>query len=151
MYSTIHAQDQAYTYDPVGNITQMVDDSAICTGKIATYTYDDLYRLTQAAIHATAPMQVSYTQTFTYDPIGNLLTSSTASGTYAYTGNQGTNYANPHAVTSIGSTAYTYDHNGNQLTKGSTLANTWNYNNLLTQSRTTTATTHTLMTRQDRG
>ncbi len=44
------------------------------------------------------------------------------------------NYTNPHAVTSISSTTLTYDNNGNELTKGSSLANTWDYDNRLTQT-----------------
>ena len=35
-------QDIAYTYDNVGNITQIVDESETYTKKIADYTYDDL-------------------------------------------------------------------------------------------------------------
>lgn len=43
-------QDLAYTYDNVGNITQIVDESETYTKKQAVYEYDDLYRLTSAEI-----------------------------------------------------------------------------------------------------
>ena len=42
----------------------------------------------------------------------------------------GTNYANPHAVTSVGGTTYTYDNNGNVTAIGS-LDYTWDWRNRL--------------------
>jgi RHS repeat-associated protein len=132
--SSSHAQDLAYTYDAVGNITQIIDASSTSTSKTANYTYDDLYRLTQAAITSVASGQSTYTKNYTYNAIGDITAGD--SGTYTYAGNTGTSYANPHAVTatSTGSVSYTYDNNGNELTKGSSLTNTWDYNNRLTQS-----------------
>ena len=133
--SSSHAQDLAYTYDAVGNITQIIDASSTSTSKTANYTYDDLYRLTQAAITSVAGGQSTYTENYTYDAIGDIA-SKTGVGNYTYAGNTGVLYANPHAVTSTstGSVSYTYDNNGNQLTKGSSLTNTWDYNNRITQS-----------------
>ncbi|MEK7539140.1 MAG: SpvB/TcaC N-terminal domain-containing protein [Patescibacteria group bacterium] len=128
---SLHLQDLTYTYDAVGNILQIVDASATDTSKTAHYIYDDLDRLMEAVITNVAPGQNAYTQTYTYNAIGNLLTKSDFSGIYIY---GGTNYANPHAVTSIGSTPLTYDRNGNELTKGSDLTNTWDYNNRLSQA-----------------
>jgi RHS repeat-associated protein len=46
----------------------------------------------------------------------------------------GTRKENPHAVTSIGAVALTYDNNGNMLTKGTSYTNTWDYNNRITQT-----------------
>ena len=113
--ASAHAQDLSYTYDAVGNITQIVDASSTDTAKTANYTYDDLYRLTQAAITNVASGQTAYTENYSYNAIGDL-TSKTGPGSYTYGGNTGTNYANPDAPTAIGSNTYTYDNNGNLLT-----------------------------------
>jgi RHS repeat-associated protein len=150
-----HAQDLSYTYDAIGNITQIIDASNTDTSKTANYTYDDLNRLTQATITNVAVDQQPYTQAFTYDAIGNILTRTETNGadapityTYIYNGNIGTSYANPHAVTSINdgtnTILYTYDNNGNELTKGTdkimSLTNTWDYNNRLITADTGTNT-----------
>jgi RHS repeat-associated protein len=71
--------------------------------------------------------------TYTYDAVGNI-TSKSDQGTYDYEGDQGGSYANPHAVTSIGGTDFTYDNNGNMLTVTGGLSNTWNYKNQLAQA-----------------
>ncbi len=131
--ASLHIQNLAYAYDNVGNITQIIDASATDTSKTANYIYDDLYRLTQASVTNVASGQNEYLQTYTYNAIGDILTKSDISGTYSYAGNSGSSYANPHAATSIGETTLTYDNNGNQLTKGSDLINTWDYNNRLSQ------------------
>src|SRR5258708_7654511 len=136
-----HAQDLSYTYDNVGNITQIVDASATDTSKTANYGYDDLYRLTSSTITGVAAGQLPYTENYTYNAIGNILTKTGQMGTYAYDGNTGVNYANPHAATSIGSSALTYDNNGNMLTKSGALpwystGGTWNNRKKLTIDRT---------------
>ena len=128
-----HAQDLSYTYDPVGNITQIIDASNTDTKKTITYGYDDLNRLNSASATNVASGQTAYSTSYTYNAIGDLLTKSDASGTYAYAGNTGSSYANPDAPTSIGSETLTYDNNGNELTNGAGLTNTWDYNNQLTK------------------
>ena len=65
------------------------------------------------------------------------ITQATTLGTYTYAG---TNLANPHAPTAIGSTTQTYDNNGNLL-MGTGFTNTWNYRNELWKSATGTAST----------
>lgn len=123
-------QDLTYTYDAVGNITQIVDVSGTATAKTTAFGYDDLHRLTSAtATNATSTSPGNYTHTYAYDAIGNI-TSMTGVGTYLY---QGTNYANPHAATSINGVTQTYDNNGN-LTNDGTWTQAWNYRNELTQS-----------------
>ncbi len=118
-------QDLNYTYDPVGNITKIIDSSMVSTAKTVDYVYDDLHRLTSA--NATNAINgQNYYQGFSYNSIGNILSNPLGAFTYA-----GTNYANPHAATSIAGVPYTYDNNGNLLTNG-TLTNTWNYKNQLT-------------------
>jgi RHS repeat-associated protein len=129
---TNNLQNLTYTYDALGNVTRIVDASATSSAKTVDYGYDDLSRLTSATATNVASGQSTYSQTFAYDAIGNL--TSGPAGTYLYAGNQGSSYANPHAATSVGGTTLTYDENGNLLTKGSWLTNTWDYQNRLTQS-----------------
>jgi RHS repeat-associated protein len=139
-----HAQDLSYTYDNDGNITQILDASNTDTAKTATYAYDDLNRLTSAAITAVAPGQSEYAQSYSYNAIGDILSRTETIGTstpvtyaYAYEGNTGGSFANPHGVTSISdgtnTTAFTYDNNGNELTRAADLTNIWDYNNRLIQ------------------
>ncbi len=130
-------EDFTYAYDNVGNITSLVDASSLYAGMTIAYTYDDLYRLTQAAATST-DSALTYTKTWTYGAIGNILTSSDH-GTYQYLGYQAGNYANPHAVTKIGTTTLTYDRNGNMTSDG-TWTNTWNWRNEMTQSTNGTTT-----------
>ncbi len=120
-------QDLNYIYDAVGNITQTIDASQTNSAKTSNYVYDDLYRLTSATITNSANNQ-NYTQAFTYDPVGNILTG--PEGAYQYLGHNGSNYANPHAVTSIGGSSITYDKNGNMIKKLGTL-HVWNYKDQL--------------------
>ena len=115
-------QDLNYTYDNAGNITQIMDASNTASAKTVNYTYDDLYRLINVS--------GTYSQSFSYDPIGNL--TSGPAGNYSYLGNTGNLKANPHAATSIGGANNTYDDNGNLLTNGN-IINAWNYNNQLTE------------------
>ncbi|PIS04710.1 MAG: hypothetical protein COT81_04980, partial [Candidatus Buchananbacteria bacterium CG10_big_fil_rev_8_21_14_0_10_42_9] len=103
---TMHAisgdasQSLGYTYDAVGNITQIIDSSDNNGAKTIDYTYDDLNRLTSAGT-TDAVFGGDYTRTFTYDAIGNI-TNKSDQGDYSYDGGEGVSYANPHAVTSIG-------------------------------------------------
>lgn len=129
-------QDLTYTYDSVGNITQIVDESETDTAKTTDYTYDDLHRLSIAEITEAenealdGPNQEQATQGFEYDAIGNIITNPDR-GDYDYDGDEGSNYANPHAVTSTSDDrTYTYDHNGN-LESDDLLSYTWDYNNRL--------------------
>jgi RHS repeat-associated protein len=116
-------QDLRYHYDPVGNITRIRDlaqagvffDNAYAD-PTQSFTYDPLYRLTQATgrehdalpqptAEGFAPIahpqdtqaQRNYAQTYTYDPAGNILRMKHSSGgvtvwhrgyTYATTGNR---------------------------------------------------------------
>lgn len=131
-------QDLTYTYDPVGNITQIVDESETDTAKTTDYTYDDLHRLSVAEIteaeneELDGPNQEQATQGFEYDAIGNITTNPDR-GSYDYDGDEGSSYANPHAVTATDDGQdYQYDHNGNVIDDDlQTYA--WDYNNRLTE------------------
>jgi RHS repeat-associated protein len=76
-------QDLNYTYDTVGNITTISDDSDTISKGTLTYTYDTLSRLLSAS--TTLATTTPYKHTFTYTPIGNMLTNSVV-GSYLYEG-----------------------------------------------------------------
>ncbi|MCX6718450.1 MAG: FG-GAP-like repeat-containing protein [Candidatus Staskawiczbacteria bacterium] len=102
-------QNLAYIYDNVGNIIQFVDNSATDSKKTVAYTYDDLYRLLSSTATNVASGQQAYTQSFTYDALGNMLSQklNDTTTTYDYKGNlnnAGSSYANPDAVTKTSAT-----------------------------------------------
>jgi YD repeat-containing protein len=97
-----------------------------------------LNRLTRAS--TTAASSTSYRHQLTYSLLGNITafsTSTSATSTYTYAE---TGYANPDVVTSIGSSTYAYDNNGN-LTSDGTYTYTWDYQNRLTAVGTASGTT----------
>jgi RHS repeat-associated protein len=134
-------QYQVYGHDNEGNVTSSQEAANVNSAKIVNYTYDDLYRLTIASTTGAVNGQ-NFRQTFAYNELGNIVNNSGTN--YLYQGNSGTNYANPHAPTTIGSNTNTYDQSGNLLTTGSS-TNSWDYKDRLTQTiftnGTTTATT----------
>ena len=132
-------QDLNYTYDPVGNITQITDNaqqthyfSNTVVSPTGTYTYDALYRLKSATGRELSPLAMSnhtdfvntidmpnsasnamqiYTQQFVYDELGNIQTmSSQGQWTRNYFYNSNDNYLLGHTS---GTTEYTYDEHGN--------------------------------------
>jgi RHS repeat-associated protein len=105
-----------YTVDPVGNRTAKIDKHANVT---SNYTYDPLYELTQVT-------QTTTTETYSYDPVGNRLSSL---GVSPYS------YNSSNELTSTPSTTYTYDNNGDTLTKVTSAGTTtygWDYENRMT-------------------
>ena len=82
-----------YTYDKVANIIQKNTEA----GNYA-YSYDNLYRLT--GVEKDSQSQEAYT----YDPVGNRLTSATANN-WTYNANN--------ELQSYNGTTYQYDANGN--------------------------------------
>jgi RHS repeat-associated protein len=126
-----------FTYDAIGNITNVTDCSNTGTGKKLTFVYDDLSRLTSAS--TTAASSTSYRHSFSYDWLGSITgfsttTSATSTYTYAGTGN-----ANPHAPTGIGATTLSYDNNGN-LATSSPWGYQWDWRNRLKLAGNGTAT-----------
>lgn len=71
-----------------------------------TYTYDKLYRLTNASYNSGRFF------TYAYDAVGNRLSELTQAGTITYT------YDNANRLTNAGGIAYTWDANGNLLADG---------------------------------
>ncbi|MBX4197798.1 FG-GAP-like repeat-containing protein [Candidatus Parcubacteria bacterium] len=122
--------DARYTYDSVGNITEISDLPDTSAYKIMAYTYDDLHRLTSASSTLILANGSSYKHEFAYNAIGNM-TYKSDKGTYAYSG---TGLTNPHAVTGIGTTTYAYDTWGNMVSSNAGLSNIFDYRNLMTQS-----------------
>ncbi len=127
-------QDISYTYDPVGNITQIVNNSDTHDKGTTTYVYDDLYRLTSAS---TTGAVSNFIKTYSYNSLGNITSSDL--GSYVYAGNTGSSYANPHAMTSItGAFTATYDNNGNLVTYKpagiATSTYSWDYRNRIVSS-----------------
>jgi YD repeat-containing protein len=86
-----------YTYDFGGNRTSKTNLLNSATSNVG---YDNTYQLTNGT--GTTP------ESYTYDPVGNRLGSQLAA-TYSY------NASNE--VTAAGTATYTYDDNGNTLTK----------------------------------
>ncbi len=123
-------QNLTYSYDANGNITYETDASMLPTYKTLTYAYDDLNRLTTAA-SSESGTGIDYSQSYSYDEVGNM-TSKSDVGILTYAG---TGYPNPHAVTDVAGTAYTYDNNGN-LTSDGIHSYTWDKRNRLITSGT---------------
>ena len=106
-----------YTIDPAGNRTSR---TPLPSDTNTNYAYDDLYQL------ITATQDSSTVESYTYDEVGNRL-SSIAVSPYVY------NSSNE--LTSKPGTAYTYDNNGNLLSKGDaggTTSYVWDLENRLT-------------------
>ena len=115
---TTNLLNLAYSYDPVGNVTQIVDGVRTQT---ATFSYDTLDRLHTATIPSV------YSHTVSYDSVGNI-TQRTEDGT-------ATNYtygdsAHKHAVTAAGSKSYGYDANGNMTNRAGDVLSYDNENHL---------------------
>ena len=136
-------QDWHYTYDPVGNITHIEDknipavffDNQKITG-VSTYTYDALYRLTEAtgrenntasASHSKGiwndapfinqlnpgdPMAMrNYTQSYQYDDVGNILQMRHQACCNNWTRDYNYQAANNRLIsTQVGANTYTYPH-----------------------------------------
>ena len=107
-----------YTVDAAGNRTAKADALA---GVTSNYTYDPLYELTQVT------QTTNTTESYSYDPVGNRLSSA---GVSAYTNNSS------NELTSTSAASYAYDANGNTTSKtvsGNTTQYTWDFENRLSQ------------------
>src|SRR5260370_24148369 len=106
-----------YTVDNAGNRLAKTDQRTAVT---SNYAYDAIYELTGVT------QGTNTTESYTYDPVGNRL-SSLGVSPYAY------NSSNE--LTAKPGVTYTYDLNGNTLTKADstgTTSYTWDFENRLT-------------------
>jgi RHS repeat-associated protein len=88
---------------------------------LSEYSYDNIYQLTQTLVDQ------SLAESYTYDAVGNRLTSLDPA---SYT------YNSSNQLTASSAATYTYDYNGNTLSKTDTNGTTyytWDYENRLTQ------------------
>ena len=116
-----------YTYNPVGNRTQVVE----ATGDVLTWSYDPTYQLTNERRSGAN----AYNITYAYDGVGNrtLLLNGGAATTSTY------NAANELMTSqaSAGVTSFAYDGNGNLLTTQAPgnqwTTNSWDGENRLTR------------------
>jgi RHS repeat-associated protein len=100
-----------YSYDLVGNKTKVEE----LGGRVVSYTYDELYRLTKEEI--VDPMHGDRTMEYVYDAVGNrLLKKDTAVGDIVYRYNQN-DWLLDESMGNAVVTAYTYDNNGNTKTR----------------------------------
>jgi hypothetical protein len=98
-------QDMRYAWDANGNLGQRLNYNTVSgQDESETFEYDFLDRLKSVS--------GTYSATYDYNSIGNITTMNGAS--YAYPAN----HIRPHAVTSVGTTGYTYDANGNMSGRG---------------------------------
>src|SRR4029077_13560427 len=107
----------SYTLDSAGNRTAKTDYLAAVT---SNYTYDAIYQLTQVT------KANNTTESYTYDPVGNRTASL---GVSSYT----TNASNE--LTATSNASYTYDSNGNTLSKtvgSNTTTYAWDFEDRLT-------------------
>jgi RHS repeat-associated protein len=133
-------QDSNYTYDNVGNITQIRNDTVAPTDSSVgaqvggpsteTFRYDDLYRLTHAD-GTYAPVSGAtdtYTQDLHYDSVSNITNKTeqhqlvsngktTIDAKLTYNNDYAYGAAKPHAATTIGAFTFAYDQNGNQTSR----------------------------------
>ena len=104
-------QNLGFAYDNVGNV-QSINDTA--RSELSTFSYDSVNRL------LTAGVTNVYSQTWQYNPIGNITQRTDSGAPTAYT------YGDPghkHAATQLGSNTYAYDLNGNMTSHaGDTLS-----------------------------
>jgi RHS repeat-associated protein len=116
----------SYTLAPTGNRVRVIEAGPATTGRIVSYAYDNVYRLTQEKIDEPGTTS-DQTITYNYDTIGNR-TQMNRNGvltTYAYDANDRLLTETSGALT----LASTYDNNGNLKTRGdSTVTDSYAYN-----------------------
>jgi YD repeat-containing protein len=107
----------SYTLDNAGNRTAKTDQR---TAVATSYGYDNVYQLLSATPNS------GTAESYTYDPVGNRLSSA---GVPSYS------YNSSNELTSSSSASYGYDLNGNAVTKNDSTGITtyaWDFENRLT-------------------
>ncbi len=100
--ATSNRQNLAYQWDAAGNLAQRQD---LNQSLLEKFSHDALNRLQSSTLNGVSNLSVAY------DASGNVISRSDV-GAYTYG-----DPAHPHAVTAAGSHNYTYDANGNQITR----------------------------------
>ena len=117
-----------YTYNPVGNRTQVVESN----GNVVTWVYDHTYQLTNDQRSGAN----SYNITYVYDSVGNRTSLVNGGAVTTNTYNAGNELVT--SQSSAGVTTSTYDGSGNLLTSlapgNQWTTNTWDGENRLTRS-----------------
>jgi RHS repeat-associated protein len=130
-------------YDRLGqrvSLTANVPAQSL-TNALTKYSYDANYQLTRADYPTAAPYYGDI-ESWTYDAIGNRLTSTKNGFTTSYTYQKiGTNPNNWQRLLTAGATSYTYDNNGNTTTEGSNTYG-WDYENRMTSIAGAATTTY---------
>lgn len=109
-----------YTYDSAGNRTSKQN---LLSGTTENYSYDKLYQLTQVLQGANT------TENYTYDTVGNRLSAA---------GFNSLSYNSSNELLTSPTTSFTYDSNGNMISKTITSTNAttsyaWDFENRLTK------------------
>jgi RHS repeat-associated protein len=127
-------QSYALTLGPAGNRTRIAEHD----GSVRSYAYDEVYRLTGEKV--TVDGLADYEKLFTYDGAGNRVAqattgggaagSPTAPGSIAY-GYDSRDRLLTETLGTSAPTAYTYDDNGNLVTKAGAVAYAWDTENRL--------------------
>ncbi|MDX6766087.1 MAG: toxin TcdB middle/N-terminal domain-containing protein [Candidatus Methylacidiphilales bacterium] len=105
-------QDLTYTYDEASNIKSIADavsPSGSASQSFSNATYDDLHRLTSLT-----SVGMAGTKSYTYDAIGNMVSSQEGAVPTTYTYGS----SRPHAVTQAHGKTYAYDANGSMTIRG---------------------------------
>jgi RHS repeat-associated protein len=112
-------KDNSLTWFPTGQLSKQTfaDTITPANAQTCTYSYDDLSRLTSDNCGS------GWSQTFTYDPFGNIVKSGSSS--FAAT------YNNQNQIATLGSNVPTYDASGNLLSinTGTLHTYTWDAEN----------------------
>jgi len=145
---TSTVQNLHYTWDILGNLLTRADYTQTVSGQnlTETFDYDDLNRLTSAAVGGQAA------QTVQYDALGNITYKSDV-GNYLYTYQNGSNAYSypqygtgqimPHALKWVNGTALGYDANGNMTNDGARTMSWTSFNMPVTITKGGAASTFT--------
>lgn len=106
--SGTNRQNLLYQWDKDGNLHQRQDAAQ---GLTEVFSYDALSRLTGSTLNGATNFSATYTNSSGSDQAGNILSRSDV-GSYSYNDPN-----HPHGVTSAGAYTYTYDANGNAISR----------------------------------
>lgn len=124
-------QNESYLFDQVGNVMQRQNNTL---GLTENFYYDNLYRLDYSQLNGTTNLDM------TYDAMGRITNRTDVASNAAWTYHA----TKKHAVTQAGNSSYTYtyDNNGNAITRnGQSIAwNNYNYPTVINGSATENVT-----------